>query len=597
MTNPTQKAGGELRGNAAGPSRRDVFAGSARAAVGAAALGALMKWTPAFKVSPASAAATCTAPAAFPAAIPLYQQAYQNWSGEIAISALWTCAPLTPADVVTVCNWAVGAGYKVRPRGDMHNWSPLTVAAGESCSNNVVLLDTTQHLTAVSINTSGTPKTVTAQPGILMEALLTVLENAGLGLTANPAPGDLTLGGVLAIDGHGTAVPAVGEQLTAGHTFGSVSNLILSLTAVVWNSAASAYVLKTFARNDPGIAPLLAHVGRSFITSATLQVGANKRLRCQSWIDKTAATLFAPQGSSGNTIASYLNSAGRMEAIWFPYTDKPWLKVWTVSPSKPFFSVQKNSPYNYPFSDNVAQSELDLITAIQSGSPSSVKTLGPLQYDIVSSALVVEFLYDIWGWSKNMTLYVRPTTLRVTANGYAVVTSRANVQRVVNDFYVMFLAKRSAYEAQGLYPMNGPVEIRVTGLDQTTDVQMAGAVQPQLSALRPRPDQSGWNVAVWFDILTLPGTPGAAQFYRDVEQWMVSNYSGAYATVRPEWSKGWGYTTTAAWADPTMIGTTIPNALRAGQAVGDNWDSALALLDTYDPYRLFAAPVHDVLMP
>jgi FAD/FMN-containing dehydrogenase len=71
----------------------------------------------------------------------------------------------------------------------------------------------------------------TAQTGITMEALLTALENAGLGVTATPAPGDVTLGGVLAIGGHGTAIPAVGEQPTAGHTFGSLSNLILSLTA------------------------------------------------------------------------------------------------------------------------------------------------------------------------------------------------------------------------------------------------------------------------------------------------------------------------------------------------------------------------------
>ena len=44
-----------------------------------------------------------------------------------------------------------------------------------------------------------------------MEALLTALEARALGLTATPAPGDLTLGGVLAIDGHGTAIPATGE--------------------------------------------------------------------------------------------------------------------------------------------------------------------------------------------------------------------------------------------------------------------------------------------------------------------------------------------------------------------------------------------------
>jgi len=575
----------------ASPSRRRALGQVA----GAAALGAIAKWTPAFRIPAASAASTCSAPPGFPTSIPLYQEAYQNWSGEIAISALWTCAPTSPADVVTVANWAAANGYKVRPRGEMHNWSPLTVAATETCGNKVVLLDTTEYLTAVTINGTGSPATVTAQTGVTMLQLLTDLENAGLGLTANPAPGDLTLGGVLAIDGHGTAIPATGETLLAGHTYGSVSNLILSLTAVVWNG--SAYALATFERNDPRIQPLLAHVGRSFVTAVTLQVGANQRLQCQSWINQAASTLFAPAGSSGNTMTSYLNSAGRVEAIWFPYTSNPWLKVWTVSPNQPLFSVEVTSPFNYPFSDNVPSSLLQLVTEIQQGDPAAVQQLGPLQYDIVSAGLILDGVWDIWGWSKNLTLYVRPTTLRVTANGYAVITSRANIQRVINDFYVFFLARQAAYQAEGLYPMNGPVEIRVTGLDQPADVQMAGALSPQLSALRPRPDQTGWNVAVWFDILTLPGTPSADAFYRDVEQWMQTNYSGTYACVRPEWSKGWAYTTSAAWSDPTMLGTTIPNAFRAGQAVGDNWDSALKALDQYDPYRLFAAPLHDMLMP
>ena len=62
-----------------------------------------------------------------------------------------------------------------------------------------------------SISTATSPATVTAQTGVTMDVLLQDLENAGLGVTACPAPGDITLGGALAIDGHGTAIPATGE--------------------------------------------------------------------------------------------------------------------------------------------------------------------------------------------------------------------------------------------------------------------------------------------------------------------------------------------------------------------------------------------------
>jgi hypothetical protein len=104
-------------------------------------------------------------------------------------------------------------------------------------------------------------------------------------------------------------------------------------------------------------------------------------------------------------------------------------------------------------------------------------------------------------------------------------------------------------------------------------------------------------VAVWFDILTVPGTLTANQFYREIEQWLLTNYSGSYAMVRPEWSKGWGYTDTAAWSDTTMVSSTIPNAYRTGQPASDNWDTARTTLNQYDPYRVFSSLLLDSLLP
>jgi FAD/FMN-containing dehydrogenase len=572
-------------------SRRQFLAASA----GAAALSAL-EWTAVFRVPAASADSTLSPPPNFPSSIPLYQQAFQNWSGEIVLENAWTCAPQSDVDVVTLTNWAYPVGYKLRARGMMHNWSPLVVPV-DSSGVNLVLADTTQFLTKVSVNASGSPATVTAQTGVTMDVLLQDLENAGLGLTAHPAPGDITVGGALAIDGHGTAIPASGESIIPGHTYGSVSNLILSLTAVVWSTTQSEYVLQTFERSDPAIQPLLTHLGRTFITEVTLQVGANSRLRCQSFVDVPASALFGAPGSSSQTFDSYVEESGRVETIWFPFTSAPWLKVWTISPQKPLLSREVNAPYNYVFADVIPQTLSGLIKEILDGDVAITPTFGQAELAIVAAGLLGTLTADIWGWAKDLLLYVKPSTLRVTANGYAVLTNRADIQQVIYDFTTYYQSQVALYEAQGNYPMNGPVEIRVTGLDTPSDVEIASATSPQLSALRLRPDQPNWDVAVWFDILTMPGTPYADQFYRGIEQWMFSNYTGSYAAVRPEWSKGWAYTTTAAWSDPTMLGSTIPNALRAGQSVGDNWDSALATLDTYDPYRVFSNAFLDSFMP
>ncbi|MEY9872936.1 FAD/FMN-containing dehydrogenase [Streptacidiphilus sp. MAP12-33] len=569
---------------------------SRRAFLGATAAGAALgaaSWTPAFRVTPAEAATA--APPNFPASISVYQQAFRNWSGEIQLDPTWTCAPTSPADVVTLANWAYANGWRLRAKGMGHGWSPLLEPNG--ATGNFVLVDTTQHLTAVTVN-PGSPASVTAQAGITMTSLLTTLEGAGYGLTNTPAPGDLTLGGVLAIDGHGTSVPANGETPISGKTYGTVSNLVVSLTAVVWDPGSSAYVLKTFQRSDPDIGAFLVNLGRAFVTEATLRVGANVRLRCVSTYTTQVTDLFAPPASAGSSsFAALVQQSGRVETIWFPFTTVPWLKVWSVTPSKPWFSKEVDSPFNYSFSDSVSSQESQYISDIVAGNVSVTPTFENLEMSIVGSGLIATGTWDIWGWAKNTTLYVRPTTLQVTANGYTILCRRADIQRVVSEFYTYLSGQLNTYKAAGQYPMNGPWEVRVTGLDHAADCGVAGAVEPLLSAVRPRPDQPQWDTAVWMDLLTIPGTPQSQQFYRETEQWVLSNYTGSYAAVRAEWSKGWAYSGTACWADPTVLGSTIPGSFRAGQPSTANWDTALATLDRYDPGRIFSNSFLDTLLP
>lgn len=509
---------------------------------------------------------------------------------------MWTCAPNVAADVVTLANWARANGFKLRPRGAMHNWAPFTVASGANV-DRVILVDTTQKLNSISVNTSSSPKTVTAGPGAMVEAILGALQNAGLGWVSVPAVGAITIAGALAISAHGAALPKNGETQIPGTTYGSLSNLVTSITAVVWDPGANAYVLKTYARSDPAIKALLTNLGRVFITSVTMQAGANYRLRCQSWYNIPTSELFAPQGSSGRTFASYVNSAGRVEAIWFPFTTNPWLKVWTPTPSKPFLSRQVSSPYNYTFSDSISPEFGTFLSQLAVGNTSGTPSFGGLQLTIVQTGIVFTGTWDIWGWSKDVLLYIRPTTLRMSEGGGAVLTTRANIQRVINEFTTWYSNRIAYYRSQGKYPINGPVEIRCSGLDRASDVGVPSSGSPQLSAMRPRPDRPEWDTAVWLNVLGIPKTPDMFAFYRDMEQWMLSNYTGTYATFRPEWSKGWAFTTTAGYKDPTLLGTTIPNMYRTGQPAGDNWDTARSTFNALDPHRVFANPLLDSLLP
>ncbi|MDP8774786.1 cholesterol oxidase substrate-binding domain-containing protein [Serratia marcescens] len=515
---------------------------------------------------------------------------FVNWSKEISGNHILTCYPQNTDELLAVINWAHENKYCVRPVGIKHNWSPLVIANGED-NSNVVLIDLTRKFKNISINKVGEHGYVTAQTGVTMQALLTELEKKKLGFYATPAPGDLTLGGVLAIGGHGTCVPAKDEPLAEFASFGSVSNSVVSLKAVVWDQAQSKYELKEFTRDNAESSAFLVHVGRAFISEVTLQVPRNRRLRCQSYVNVTAADLFSTASTTKNTFSHFLDLCGRVEVIWFPFTEKPWLKVWKQEDSFPKVSKPVNGPFNYPFSDNLPVKISDIIKKINNGHPELTPTLGKAQMELVSIGLGATVSADLWGWSKDLLLYVKPTTLRVTANGYAIITKRSNIQNVLHDFTKKYEEMVADYQRKNSFPMNGPIEIRVTGLDSAKESAVANAIAPDLSAIRPVESHPEWDVAIWLDILTMPDTPDANKFYSEMEKWIFSHYAGDYATVRVEWSKGWGYTSQAAWQDKTVLEVNIPRSFNAGAGNNDSWNHACNVLNKYDPHNVFSSPL------
>jgi len=581
---------GRRMGQGGGVSRREFMQAAALAGAGG------MGWLPSIRVGRVGHRAASPPPPGFPDGIDLYRQAYENWSGEIFIPDVWTASPRTPGEVADIANWARAQGWRVRPKGRSHGWSPLLLPGG-STGAGCLLVDTTRHLTRVAVDAAGSPATVTAQTGVAMDVLLERLAAAGLGFTTTPAVGDVTLGGVLAIDGHGTALPARGETPVPGKGFGSLCNAALSLTAVVWDGR-SEYRLRTFRRDDPGIQPLLAHAGRAFITEATLQVGADVNLRCRSFFDIPAADLFAPPARAGrNSFQAWVEACGRVEAIWFPFTALPWLKVWEPAAERPWTSRAVAEPYAYTFANWVTPDQAGFIDRVVSGDVSATPAFQNLEMAAAGSGLILTGSWDLWGPSRCTTLYVKPTTLRLAENGYAVLTSRGSIQRVVSEYCSAYRDLAGKYEARGQYPMNGPVEIRVTGLDRAGEVMLPGALEPQLSALRPRPDHPGWDCAVWLNALTFPGTAGENEFKAELEAWLLGNYAGDYGAVRVEWAKGWGYTGRGAWTSDGFLDHALPASFSAGQAQGDGWQAALAALDRYDPARIFSNPFLDRLMP
>ena len=446
-------------------------------------------------MSSASTAGNASAPSGFPAGIPISQDTFENWSQMIVVPNVWTCVPATEEDVVSVCNWAASAGYSVRARGIMHTWSPLTVTEGELPAN-VMLIDMTQKLNSVVSITQASgsqPAQVSVQTGCTMDALMTTLETAnnsgGYSFAHIPAPGNITIGGALAINAHGTAVPTPPND-DFDIPYGSLSNQILAFTSVVTMPGSNVYTAQTFTRGQGDDKAFLAHCGRALLLNVTLQVTANYSLRCQSFMNIPSTTLFAqPTGDNlpSGSVGDYLNQSGRVEVIWFPsfpvfgitLTSYPWLKVWTVAAEKPASSTEVTAPYNYPFSDNLPTAVTDILKSIISGAGWLTPSFSVAFATFTKAALKGSFGYqnatDLWGRSKNTLLYVKDTTLRVTANGYAILMQKSQVQHALADFTDQFSSMLAEFQKNNLWPINSPLEIRVTALDDPSKIVARGA--------------------------------------------------------------------------------------------------------------------------
>jgi len=495
-----------------------------------------------------------------------------------------------------------------------HGWSPFTLPAQQD-NSPVLLVDLTKAFTSTQLlaASDGLPTRVRAGTGVTMLALLEFLEQQpgghgsapGFAFPHTPAPGNLTLGGTLAIGAHGTAIPTPPSDAFAA-SYGSISNQVLDLTVVCTDPSnpSAGYQVKTIERSgDPQSKALLTHLGRSLVLGATLQVVDNFNLRCQSITNLPATTIFAApqpgQPAPPNSFAEFLNSNGRVEVIWFPFSDNPWLHLWQVAPTKPASSIAVNTPYNYPFADYVPNELQHFITLVLNGEPSFTPMIGQTAARITANGLdgknwagwsgTYPVSRDIWGPSKNSLLYIQDTTLRVTANGYAIHIRRDDVQQTVHDLTTMFTNLLNEYATRDSYPVNSALELRVTALDDPATVGIPGAESPVISALSmdDTDHSNGWDIAVWFDVLTIPGTAGSNAFYHDLEQQLLNHFTGASGRLLPEWSKGWAYTADGGpWTDQTFL-TYVRNTLTLGRTNGNTWADETSVLAAHDAGGIF----------
>lgn len=586
-----------------GLSRRHFLKGSAATAAVATA-GALV---PGQKVFAGSWLSSMEAPPNLPDSLEVYQRAYINWAREIRVPEVWFCSPRNAEDMVTLTNWAHENRYNLRPFGSGHGFAP-TILDRRTRNNRVILVNTSEYLNHVDVDASSTVKSATVGAGATLEKICRTCEPHGLGLYHTPAPGGVTIAGVLAMNAHGAALPADGEQLQPGHSWGTLSNLVLELTAVVWEPALAQYTLKTYQRDDPAIGPLLTCLARAFIVEVKLQMGPNLKLRCVSRADLKLDELLAlPENQNENSFANLSRRYGTVDVLFYPFNQQQiaWTKFWTVTPEKPASSREVTEPYNYqPPGSGTPVEEADAQAAQLRENPQIVPQYNQKSVENMAGLISIQDpqiqINDLWGSAYCTTLYVRPETPRHTVAAWGVVINRKDLQRTLGEFYQYFMELLRGFEAQGLYPYTGPVELRAHGLDRPEDVQIPNAVEPTLSGARPIPDDPDKDTIVWFAINNNVDQPLAGEFNYRLEQWFLRNYRD-YGVVRPEWTKCYAYSRIdrdgGAWENERILLKTFPDTFRDGYPEDANWDAAVARLNDLDPNRVFTNRYLDKLFP
>lgn len=582
-----------------GMSRRKFIGGAVATAAATTVL-------PGCKFVAGSGSNTIPEPPQFPLDIELYQKSFINWAREVKIAGVWFCAPKTGEDVVTVANWAKDHGYRLRPVGSGHGFAPTLMPRGHS-GENVVLIDTHEYMNAIEVNPDDSVKSVRCDAGAYLEDICAELEQYDLGLYHTTAPGGVSIAGVLAMNAHGAAVPKMGESLQPGHSWGTLSNLILSLTAVAWDESTQQYTLKTYQRNQLEIAPLLTSLSRAFITSVTIQVGPNLKIRLLSRTDLTVDELLAkPEHETENSFSNISNEYGTADILYYPFTaeNRVWLKTWTVTPEKPESSREVFEPYVLSGGVNMPAWQADALASALRTFPRFVPQYNTASVNGITDLMANEEpdtkINDVWGSAYTTTLYVQPQTPRLTVAAWGVIVARNNVQRALAEWYEYFTELVEEFRSRGLYPYTGPVELRAHGVEKTEDVLMEGAVEPTLSGARAHPDHPDKDTIIWFAINNNVDQPEAQEFNTRLEQWFYSNYA-SYGLVRPEWTKCYAYTADGdfggAWTNQEILTEVYPKTWSEGYPEDNNWHTAAAQFKAMDPHGVFSNAHLDKLFP
>lgn len=220
--------------------------------------------------------------------------------------------------------------------------------------------------------------------------------------------------------------------------------------------------------------------------------------------------------------------------------------------------------------------------------PSFSPLFSRFMFDIEVVRMRLSGANDIWGTSHDTFFTFTNDTESYKSKGYVVLTTRADIQQVVYDFYEQFSLLRDQFKQKRKYPTTRPLKIRISSLDSPSSVKENGSplVPPALSVLSPVKNHPEFEVGVVFEMEFLPGDESGVEFVEELEPWMYATFQGDYGLLRPLWSirTEWAHESGSFKGHEGTFKQLIKHSY------GPAWNTAIRVLDFYDPHGVFNSP-------
>ncbi|MCO4769626.1 MAG: trypsin-like peptidase domain-containing protein [Deltaproteobacteria bacterium] len=506
-----------------------------------------------------------------------------RWAPVDAGEHAWIAAPTSEDQLLDTVNWAAGRGWRLRPwdgdaTGSAFGWPD------HAAPERMAMLDLSHLPSERALDTAAGQPVVTASTGQSVDELLGWLEEQGdtdgYSLTSVPASGRLSVGTAIA---YGSAGTGTGEGESGSH--GTMGNLVVRFRAVVRAPGNPRYTVQEFTREHVDAPAFLLHLGRALIVSVSLRVVPNYWLEVRNLYPEAEALFAAEAGET--SLSSLLDTTARVDVRWYPGTTRPWVRTWARIAERALGRTRR--PYAYRSSQDVTPwAESALRDHAAQGTSTSVTES---QLDLTRAMEPEDLVRH--GLSKNLLLRDGQVTVHTERHGLVVLCPRSEVQAVVHAITAQYSAQLASFAADhGAHPMNGPLTLGVTGLDEPADLGGSDARPPALSPVRPIPDAPEVDTAVWVRADSVGGTPYQDAFLAELETFAWTTFPGR---VRPDWSGLFAVDSDEGpWGHGGRLNRDILTAYPQNDA-GMGLRQVGQALAGWDEDGVFAAPLHQRL--